>query len=154
IEAGREVMLGAIRESPLTFDAILGWRDAIDEGKMLLRDIIDLDATYDSSDRAMVGTPGEARATPPAGRKPATEYESAADIVSGESERGAAEAKDDESSISLAAQEAELMLDLVGTFDAMAQVHGKLHELQHQRITALSKTEVLPRTTERCYDKL
>src|SRR6266851_2000587 len=46
IEAGREMMLGAIRESPLTFDAILGWRDALNEGKMLLRDIIDLDATY------------------------------------------------------------------------------------------------------------
>ena len=46
IEAGRETMLGAIRESPLTFDAILGWRDALNEGKMLLRDIIDLDAAH------------------------------------------------------------------------------------------------------------
>src|SRR6202030_2512679 len=46
IEAGREMMLGAIRESPLTFDAILGWRDALNEGTILLRDIIDLDATY------------------------------------------------------------------------------------------------------------
>src|SRR5260370_24153500 len=48
IEAGREMMLGAIRDTPLTFDAILGWRDALAEGKMLLRDIIDLDATYGS----------------------------------------------------------------------------------------------------------
>src|SRR5215471_8348184 len=71
IEAGREMVLGAIRESPLTFDAILGWRDALDKGKMLLRDIIDLDATYGSFDRALVGTPGEAMATPPAGGKPA-----------------------------------------------------------------------------------
>lgn len=39
------MMLGAIRESPLTFDAIFGWRDALNEGKVLLRDIIDLDAT-------------------------------------------------------------------------------------------------------------
>src|SRR5215472_13571145 len=154
IEAGREMVLGAIRESPLTFDAILGWRDALDKGKMLLRDIIDLDATYGSFDRALVGTPGEAMATPPAGGKPASKYESAADILSGESDRGAPEAKDDESSISLAAREAELTLHLVGTFDAMAQLHGKLHELQHQRITALSKSEVLPSTTERCYEKL
>jgi len=155
IEAGREMMLGAIRESPLTFDAILGWRDALDEGKMLLRDIIDLDATYGSFDRTVVGTPGEAIATLPAGGKP-SKYESAANIVSGESEseRDAAEATDDESSISLAAREAELTLDLVGTFDAMARVHGKLHKLQHERITALSKHEVLPRTTERRYNKL
>src|SRR5271166_2062614 len=154
IEAGREMMLGAIRESPLTFDAILGWRDALDEGKMLLRDIIDLDATYGSFDRAVLGTPGEAMATLPAGGKPASQYESAADIVLGESERGAAEAKDDENSISLAAREAELMLDLVGTFDTMAHVQGKLHKLQHERITALSKREVLPWTTERRYNKL
>src|SRR5215813_11505379 len=64
-EAGREIMLGAIRESPLTFDAILGWRDALNEGKMLLRDIIDLDATYGGGfDRAVVFTPGETMATP------------------------------------------------------------------------------------------
>jgi RNA polymerase primary sigma factor len=68
IEAGREMMLGAIRESPLTFDAILGWRDALNEGQMLLRDIIDLDATYGGGfDRAVVFTPREAMATPPAG---------------------------------------------------------------------------------------
>jgi len=157
IESGREMMLGAIRESPLTFDAILGWRDALDEGKMLLRNIIDLDATSGVGfDRAVVFTPGEAMATPPAGGKPASKYRSAAKIDAGEieSERGTAEAKDDESSITLAAREAELTLDLVGTFDAMAQVHGKLHQLQHQRITALSNCEVLPSTTERCYDKL
>jgi len=46
------------------------------------------------------------------------------------------------------------MLDLVGTFDAMAHVQGKLHELQHERIAALSKREVLPWTTERRYNKL
>jgi len=155
IEAGREMMLGAIRESPLTFDAILGWRDALDEGKMLLRDVIDIDATSGVGfDRVVIGTPGEAMATPPGGGKPASKYQSAADILSGESDGGAPEAKDDESSISLAAREAELTLDLVGTFDAMAQIHGKLHELQHQRITALSKCEVLPSTTRRCYEKL
>src|SRR5215471_1162271 len=157
IEAGREIMLGAIRESPLTFDAILGWRDALNEGKMLLRDIIDLDAAYDGGfDRAVVFTPGEVMATPSAGGKPASKYGGAAKIAAGEieSKRGAAQAKDDESPISLAAREAELTLDLVSTFDAMAQVHGKLHQLQRQRITALSKCEVLSSTTERCYDKL
>jgi len=157
IEAGREMVLGAIRESPLTFDAILSWRDALKEGTMVLRDIIDLDATYGGGfDRAVVFTPGGAIATPAADGEPASKYPSAAkiDVDEIESERSAAEAKDDESSISLAAREAELTLDLVGTIDAMTQVHGKLHQLQHQRITALSKCEVLPSTTERRYNKL
>ena len=46
IEAGREMMIGGIVDSPMTIRAILQWRDALDEGLMLLRDIIDLDATY------------------------------------------------------------------------------------------------------------
>jgi hypothetical protein len=48
IEAGREKMIGGICESPLTIRALLAWRAALLEGKILLRDIIDLDATYDS----------------------------------------------------------------------------------------------------------
>jgi RNA polymerase primary sigma factor len=141
IEARREMMLGAIREGPLTFDAILGWRDALNEAKMLLGDIIDLDASYGGGfDRAVVFTPDEAMATSPAGGKPASRSESAAKIAAGEigSERGDAEAKDDESSISPAAKEAELTLDIIGTFDAMAQVQRKLHKLQHQDAPAPS----------------
>jgi len=46
IEAGREMMIGGICESPLTMRAVIGWRDALNDSKILLRDIIDLDATY------------------------------------------------------------------------------------------------------------
>src|SRR3954467_10724316 len=49
IEAGREMMIGGICESPLTVAALVKWRDALNENKMLLRDIIDLDATYGSA---------------------------------------------------------------------------------------------------------
>jgi len=45
IEAGREAMIAGLCESPLTFEAIVTWRNELDEGKVLLRDIIDLDAT-------------------------------------------------------------------------------------------------------------
>src|SRR5262249_42456419 len=46
IEAGREAMIGGLCESPLTFQAIIIWRDELNEGKVFLRDIIDLEATY------------------------------------------------------------------------------------------------------------
>src|SRR5438874_5559441 len=49
IEAGREMMIGGICESPLTVRALVLWRDALNENKMLLRDIVDLDATYGSA---------------------------------------------------------------------------------------------------------
>src|SRR5580658_11204102 len=58
IEAGREMMIGGICESPLTMKAILGWHDALNDGKMLLREIIDLEATYGggpSSEAEMLG---------------------------------------------------------------------------------------------------
>ena len=156
IEAGRETMLGAIRESPLTFDAILGWRDALNEGKMLLRDIIDLNAAHGDGgfDSAVFVTPGEMVATPAAGCVTASKDQSAAETVEIGTELGVAEAKEGESSIPLAAMEAALMLDITVTFDAMAQTQEKLDKLRHQRITNLGKREVLPRPTECRYDKL
>ncbi len=51
IEAGREAMIAGLCESPLTFQAIIIWRDELNEGKLLLRDIIDLEATYEGPDR-------------------------------------------------------------------------------------------------------
>src|SRR5881227_3405659 len=57
IEAGQDKMIGGICESPMTITALLAWRDAINEGRMLLRDVIDLEATQG-------GAPGEGK--PPA----------------------------------------------------------------------------------------
>ena len=57
IEAGREAMIGGLCESPLTFQAIIIWRDELNEGKVFLRDIIDLDATYAGPDAKAMPTP-------------------------------------------------------------------------------------------------
>ena len=71
IEAGREAMIGGLCESPLTFQAIIIWRDELNEGKVFLRDIIDLEATYAGPDGkavapAVAGAPGRASPTAPA----------------------------------------------------------------------------------------
>src|SRR5260370_34986104 len=57
IEAGREAMIAALCESPLTFHAIIIWRDELNEGKVLLRDIIDLEATYAGPDAKAMPAP-------------------------------------------------------------------------------------------------
>src|SRR5476651_362725 len=57
IEAGREAMIAGLCESPLTFQAIIIWRDELNEGKILLRDIIDLEATYAGPDAKQNQTP-------------------------------------------------------------------------------------------------
>ena len=57
IEAGREAMIAGLCESPLTFQAIIIWRDELNEGKIFLRDIIDLEATYAGPDAKAVPGP-------------------------------------------------------------------------------------------------
>ena len=67
IEAGREAMIAGLCESPLTFQAIIIWRDELNEGKIFLRDIIDLEATYAGPDAknnmnpAMIAGPARRR---------------------------------------------------------------------------------------------
>src|SRR3984893_10916354 len=81
IEAGREAMIAGLCESPLTFQAIVIWRDELNDGKVFLRDIIDLDATYAGPDAKAVpapvgpdgqpiAVPGAAAVAPPPGAAP------------------------------------------------------------------------------------
>jgi RNA polymerase primary sigma factor len=161
IEAGRDMMIGGICESPLTARALLLWRDALNENKMLLRDIIDLDATYgsailDEAEAEIAKVLAEAGAAVAAGAEPAEGEEAAAELAEIETE-GEGEGEDgegEESSISLAAMEAQLKPGMMAIFDALAEAEKKIRKVQDQRITALVKGIVLPRATERRYDKL
>ncbi len=175
IEAGREMMIGGICENPMTIRAIIGWRDALNEGKMLLRDIIDLDATYGSG--GFEAVPAEPAVVAPAetgsqgdagsaaeGGAPAVNGtdgaesvepdEAARELAEIESELAVEEADGEESSISLAAMEAQLKPSALATFDEIGETYKRLHRLQDQRINALQKGEPLPRVTERRYEKL
>src|SRR5262249_24180661 len=178
IEAGREMMIGGICENPMTIRALIGWRDALNEGKMLLRDIIDLDATYGSGAFELVPAEVVADATIKTAMpgQPAAEAETgteAADGIGGEAdpepgngediagelaeienELAAEEAEGEESSISLAAMEAQLKPSVLAIFDSIAEIYKRLHRLQDQRINALQKGEPLARVTERRYEKL
>src|SRR6266478_4151761 len=158
IEAGREMMIGGICENPLTIRAIIAWRDALNDGKMLLRDIIDLDATYGSGGfeqvPAEVVVPASPEADPQAEVEAANGEDSPVELVEIEGDIAVEEAEGEESSISLAAMEAQLKPSALATFDAIAEVHKKLQRLQDQRINALQKGEPLPRVTERRYERL
>jgi RNA polymerase primary sigma factor len=157
IEVGREMMIGGICESPLTLHALMLWRDALNEGKMLLRDIIDLDATYNSMviDQA---DPSVVMIVPPAEAAAVNENEE--DETEGEEEEAAAEGdgededEDEKSSVSLATMEAQLKPGMMAIFDAVDDIHKKLNKLQDQRIVAIAKGTTLPRATDRRYEKL
>jgi RNA polymerase primary sigma factor len=151
IEAGREMMIGGICESPLTIRAIIGWRDALNEGKMLLRDLIDLDATYRAGGFEQTAPEASVLAESDADT---TGGDAPVELAAIEMELAAAAAEVEESSLSLAAMEAQLKPSVLTTLDAIAEIDEKLHKLQDQRIAVLAKVEALPRMLERRYEKL
>src|SRR3954453_16739663 len=148
IEAGRDMMIGGICESPLTVRKLLEWRDGLIEGKWLLRDIIDLDATYGS---AIID---EAEA------EMAKAIEGNADGADGDGAEppeleaeGEEEGDGEESSISLSAMEAQIKPGMLAIFDAVAEAHKKIAKIQEQRIACVIKGTEMPRATERRYQK-
>ncbi|MCD7060224.1 RNA polymerase sigma factor RpoD [Pelagibacterium xiamenense] len=144
IEAGRETMIAGLCESPLTFQAIIIWRDQLAEGEILLRDIIDLEATYAGPDAKMAEPSAganedeeeaEERAAPAAGRTQSAEKDGEENA---EGETGSSEEDDDEdeyeNNLSLSAMEAELKPQVVETFDRIAETYGKMRKLQDQHV--------------------
>ncbi|MBN9012088.1 MAG: RNA polymerase sigma factor RpoD, partial [Rhizobiales bacterium] len=175
IEAGREAMIAGLCESPLTFQAIIIWRDELNEGKIFLRDIIDLEATYAGPDAKnnMIAAPtgegegGEAQAAapahvaPPAAPPSPTPFRPAPAAPAGGSEGGPdaggdGDMDDDEfeNQMSLAAIEAELKPKVVEIFDKIADASKKLRKLQEQDISNQLQNETLSPSQERKYKKL
>ena len=164
IEAGREAMIAGLCESPLTFQAIIIWRDELNEGKILLRDIIDLEATYegpdakpDHSQPAAAGEEQTETAKPQAnGATPAAETASGSEETSAEGSEDGDDEDDDEfeNSLSLAAMEAELKPKVLETFDSIAATYKKLRRLQDKRVELQLESENLSRQQRRNYDKL
>ena len=151
IEAGREAMIAGLCENPLTFQAIIIWRDELMEGKVLLRDIIDLEATY---------------AGPEGKGVPKIEGIEGADLeVQAEAEPGAEgeeppipggdlDEDDLENNVSLSAMEAELKPKVLETFDRIASAYKKLRRLQEQNVESKLQNDSLSPSQERKYKKL
>ncbi len=182
IETGREAMIAGLCESPLTFQAIIIWRDELNEEKVFLRDIIDLEATYAGPDaKAMPATvigpdgqpipapppvpdvPALAQTTgPPAAPPGATPFRTpplranGEEGEGGETSPGEGEFDDDdmENSLSLAAIEAELKPEALETFDNIADSYKRLRRLQDQDIQNKLRNDSLSPAQERRYKKL
>jgi len=155
IEAGREAMIAGLCESPLTFQAIIIWRDELNDGKILLRDIIDLEATYEGPDAkdATASEEGEAEGEGESESEGKAESESSQDASDGE--KTDAEDDDDfENSLSLAAMEAELKPKVLETFDRIASTYKKLRKQQDKKLEQQLAGETGSRQQQRAYDKL
>ncbi|MGE5512756.1 MAG: RNA polymerase sigma factor RpoD [Bacteroidota bacterium] len=155
IEAGREAMIAGLCESPLTFQAIIIWRDELNDGKILLRDIIDLEATYEGPEAKIVP------ATVPNGQPPSIPGAAPARDADGEDLNGEAppdgEMDDEdeyENALSLAAMEAELKPRVLETFDNIAATYKKLRKQQDKKLEQQVAGEQGSRKEQKTYDKL
>ncbi|MCH7864505.1 MAG: RNA polymerase sigma factor RpoD, partial [Proteobacteria bacterium] len=174
IEAGREMMIGGICENPLTIRAIVSWHDALVAEEMLLRDIIDLDATHGSGpgaalteavsreetdkkdaeagDKTAEKTDQSAKKTNGSGKEEAKGRVVGA--PSGEPDRDDDDDEAEEQNLSLAALEAKLTPEVVKTFEKINKTYKKLHKLQIIRLEALQNADDIKPSQEKRYGKL
>ncbi|WP_134496383.1 RNA polymerase sigma factor RpoD [Microvirga pakistanensis] len=145
IEAGREAMIAGLCESPLTFQAIIIWRDELVEGRVLLRDIIDLEATYAGPDGK--GAP-KVDALGDEGEDEAPEGDEATPP------EGEMDDEDMENNVSLSAMEAELKPRVLETFDSIADNYKKLRRLQVEHVEQRMQNKQLTPAQERKYREL
>ncbi len=135
IEAGRDMMIGGLCESPLTFRAIITWHESLKAGRMLLRDIVDLEATQ-GGPKETAGEPADAVAET---FEPAEELDD-----DGEGEGPG---------MSLSALEEKLKPEVLANFEEIEGLYKKLHKVQAKRLETITSGEEMNLRSERTYEK-
>ena len=142
IEAGKEAMIEGLCESPLTFQAIIIWRDELNEGQVLLRDIIDLEASYagpDAKNKKVAKNPND--------------KDSSSTDGSSESDDSDSDYNEYENNVSLAAMEADLKPEVFLIFDEISVKYKKLRSLQDKRNVLRAKNSDLSVSQIKKYDE-
>jgi RNA polymerase primary sigma factor len=169
IEAGRDMMIMGLCESPITFHAIIQWSDALNAGEMQLREILDLDAmlskeppadkmTDDAEEEDDDGEISEATAGPTIREEEEVEEEPAQsdeDDEDGEpSSRRREEDEEEDNTMSLAQMEAALKPEALERFARITDTFGKFEKLQAERVDVLGRGDAFPPAKEKKYETL
>ena len=145
IEAGRDMMIGGLCESPLTFKAIISWHDQLKAGRMLLRDIVDLEATQGAGEVPAEPAADGAAPGDPAADGAAPAFEPVEEIEVDEEGEGAG--------MSLSALEEKLKPEVLATFEEIEALYKKLHKMQHRRLESITSGEEVNIRSEKTYEK-
>ena len=147
IEAGRDMMIGGLCESPLTFKAIISWHDQLKAGRMLLRDIVDLEATQGAGAPAPDGSvaPDPAATNGSGGNGAAVTMDSSDDLDGDDEGEGPG--------ISLSALEEKLKPEVLATFEEIEGLYKKLHKMQHRRLETMTSGEEVTTRSEKTYER-
>jgi RNA polymerase primary sigma factor len=159
IEAGRDTMIRGLCESALTFEAIMAWREELQSGRVLLREIIDLEQTYGAmmgttlgENGLPIGLPGAVPAgdAPPAGE---AEAEEKAEGAEGEGEGDGEDDFDDGAGPSVSAMEAELRDGVMLTLDGIASEFEAFRKLQEKLLARRLAGKDLTDKDRKVYDE-
>ncbi|TKD50795.1 RNA polymerase sigma factor RpoD [Sphingomonas baiyangensis] len=165
IEAGRDTMIFGLCESPITFNAIIGWSTALNEGTMQLREILDLDAMLSkdpapeslSDDEDGDGEISEKNAGPSFKDEDEPEEASNDDDEDSMTERRTPRPSDDEeedNTLSLAQMEETLKPQALEKFANITTIYKKFAKVQQNRLDAMGAGGELSAADERKYQKL
>ncbi|MDC6453052.1 RNA polymerase sigma factor RpoD [Alphaproteobacteria bacterium] len=157
IEAGRELMIGGIYESPLAMRAFLKWRDEVDDGTMLLRDIIDLETTYaringganepeianDNIDKIKFDNLNVVIPTASVDESKKENDLENNDEETEEEKDSEDESEDEDINLSLVAMESEIKDQILSMIDEVANTFKEILTLSERRIARLRKGETL-----------
>ena len=147
IEAGREMVIGALWGSPLTLRALGAWSEKMERGEMLLREALDLEATFAAiSARAAAAREKEKE------KEKQAEGEGAAN---GGARKGQGRDDGEESgNMSVSAMEEALKPELLLTFRNIGKIYARMRRIENQALAAATRGEGLKPTTVRRYDKM
>ncbi|WP_167953429.1 RNA polymerase sigma factor RpoD [Sphingomonas jejuensis] len=166
IEAGRDTMILGLCQSPITFNAIIDWSTALNEGTIQLREILDLDAmlskdpapeSLSDDDEGGDGEISEKTAGPSFKEEEEPEEVSADDDEDSMTERRTPRPSDDEeedNTLSLAAMEELLKPSALEKFAAITALYKKFSKAQANRMDALAAGNDYPAADERKYHKM
>jgi RNA polymerase primary sigma factor len=158
IEAGRDTMIAGLCESPMTFAAIIDWSRALNEGRMQLREILDLEAmlakpTTEEGEAESSDLPVQFKEEEDAEEAPPQPDEED-ELTERRAPRPTFDDDEDEGGMSLAAMEETLKPQALETFAAIELSYAKFQKLQLVRMEALGNAREFPRSDEKRYQKL
>lgn len=142
IEAGREMMIGGICESPLAIESMIAWYEALQKGDILLREIIDLDATYSDGQEDPMDADSE------------DSDDSDSDNDSDDAEGGESSDDNEAENVSLSAMEEELKPQVFDVFAKIKKTYKKIQTVQKDRIEAIQKGKEPTAAVNKKYEKL
>jgi RNA polymerase primary sigma factor len=170
IEAGRDIMIWGLCESPITFTAIIGWSNALNEGRMQLREILDLEAmlskgpTAEQLNETEEGEGGEGEISEKVAGPSIKEEEEVEDEPEEKSEddedmvdrraKPQAEDDDEDNTLSLAQMEETLKPSALEKFAEITAIYKKFSKVQGSRMDALQSGQDFPASDEKKYQKL